>query len=179
MENMNTNMNMNNININGDYNEIRKTVVNYIIILFGIILIFIFILLGLYYLTPNNYSLVEWENDGDGSTTTTTKSGAESTTTTAKSRAGSKFKLENTVEYILEPNTNLLIDFDGSNGSNSDKYLKFSEQTNLIIKNSFKSQSVHIGDLKKLVKSKYNSEIFIINNSDSGKKIQVQFYSLI
>lgn len=131
-----------------DFGKIRKTIVNYVVIIFGLIFILIFILLGLYYLTPNNYLIAKWEEG--------------------------KFKLENTIEYIVKPDSSLSIDLDNTN---SDKYLKFSEQTNLVVKNSFKSQSVVID--KELIKSKCNSEIFIVNNSNVDKKIIVQFYSII
>lgn len=131
-----------------DFGKIRKTIVNYVVIIFGLIFILIFILLGLYYLTPNNYLIAKWEEG--------------------------IFKLENTIEYIVKPDSSLSIDL---NNTNYDKYLKFSEQTNLVVKNSFKSQSVVID--KELIKSKCNSEIFIVNNSNVDKKIIVQFYSII
>jgi len=131
-----------------DFSKIRKTMVNYVVIIFGLIFILIFILLGLYYLTPNNYLLIKWKED--------------------------KLKLENTIEYIIKPYSSLSVELDNTN---SDKYLKFSEQTNLIVKNSFKSQSIVVNG--ELIKSKFNSEIFIINNSHVDKKIIVQFYSMI
>jgi hypothetical protein len=131
-----------------DFGKIRKTIVNYVVVIFGLIFILIFILLGLYYLTPNNYQIAKWEEG--------------------------RFKLENTTEYIVKPDSSSLIDL---NNLNSDKYLKFSEQTNLVAKNSFKSQSIIIDG--ELIKSKFNSEIFIINNSNIDKKITVQFYSII
>lgn len=133
-----------------DFGKIRKTIVNYVVIIFGLIFILIFILLGLYYLTPNNYLIAKWEEG--------------------------RFKLENTIEYIVKPYSSLSIDL---NNTNYDKYLKFSEQTNLVVKNSFKSQSINIDIDKELIKSKCNSEIFIINNSYVDKKIIVQFYSII
>lgn len=131
-----------------DFGKIRKTIVNYVVVIFGIIFILIFMLLGLYYLTPNNYIIEKWEKD--------------------------KFKLENTIEYTISSNSNSLIVLDNINYN---KYLKFSEQTNLIVKNYFKSQSIIIDG--ELIKSKFNSEIFIINNSGNEKKITIQFYSLI
>lgn len=131
-----------------NFGKIRKTIVNYVVVIFGLIFILIFILLGLYYLTPNNYQITKWEEG--------------------------IFKLENTTEYIVKPDSSLLINLDNTD---SDKYLKFSEQTNLVAKNSFKSQSIVINE--GLIKSKCNSEIFIINNSNIDKKITVQFYSII
>lgn len=132
-----------------DFGKIRKTIVNYVVVIFGIIFILIFILLGLYYLTPNNYLIEKWDEG--------------------------KFKLENTIEYEIKSNSSTLIDLDKTN---LDKYLKFSEQTNLVVKNSFKSQSIVIDG--ELIKSKFGcSKIFIINNTGDEKKITIQFYSLI
>lgn len=139
-----------------DFGKIRKTIVNYIVVIFGIIFILIFILLGFYYLTPNNYIIVKWEEG--------------------------KFKLENTIEYEIKPNSSLAIDLENNNLNKYLKYLKylkFSEQTNLVVKNSFKSQSINIDSDGELIKSKFNSEIFIINNTGDEKKITVWFYSLI
>ena len=132
-----------------DFSKIRKTIVNYIVVIFGIIFILIFILLGLYYLTPNNYQITIWEEN--------------------------RFNLENTIEYKIKPNSSLVIDLDNEN---LDKYLKFSEQTNLIVNNYFKSQSIVCSD-KELLTIKFNSKISIINNTEDEKKITVQFYSLI
>lgn len=131
-----------------DFGKIRKIIVNYTVVIFGIIFILIFMLLGLYYLTPNNYIIEGWEKD--------------------------KFKLENTIEYTISSGSNSLIVL---NNTNYDKYLKFSEKANLIVKNYFKSQSIIVDG--ELIKSKFNSEIFIINNTKDEKKIIIQFYSLI
>lgn len=131
-----------------DFGKIRKIIVNYTVVIFGIIFILIFMLLGLYYLTPNNYIIEGWEKD--------------------------KFKLENTIEYTISSGSNSLIVL---TNTNYDKYLKFSEKANLIVKNYFKSQSIIVDG--ELIKSKFNSEIFIINNTKDEKKIIIQFYSLI
>lgn len=130
---------------NTNFSKIRKTIVNITVIIFGLLIILIFMLLGLYYITPNNYLMVKLDNN--------------------------KFKLENTTIYTLKPNSNLQLDLK----NDSDKYLKFSEITNLVIKNSFKSQSINTDT--DLIKSKNNTEIFIINNSDKEKKITIEFYS--
>jgi hypothetical protein len=132
---------------NTGQNEIKKSVVHLVVLIFGFIVIFIFILLTMYYLTPNNYEIIIWDEN--------------------------KFTLQNQIEYIIKPDSTLDI------GSiNLDKYLRFSSKTNLVIKNSFKSQSVLINEDKELVKSKYNSEILLSNNSDVDKKVIVYFYSL-
>ena len=59
-----------------DYGFIKKLLVNYVVIIFGFLIILIFILLSLYYLTPNNYELVKWDEN--------------------------KFKFENQIEYIIK-----------------------------------------------------------------------------
>lgn len=138
-----------------DVGNTRKIIVNYTVIIFGFIVILIILLLGIYYLSPNNYLILKWEDN--------------------------KFKLEKTVEYIIKPDSNLLIDSENSENlkNDSNKYLKFSESINLIIKNSFKSQNIIYNKDIDLIKSQYNSKIFIVNNSDIEKKITLQYYSII
>jgi len=133
--------------INTDFNIIKKIFVNYTVIIFGFIIILIFILLSLYYLTPNNYKLIKWDEN--------------------------KFKFENKIEYVIKPDSTTNI-----NNNDFNKYLRFSEQTNLVVKNIFKSQNIIILNDIELITSKYNSEIFLINNSELEKKITIQFYSL-
>ena len=105
--------------------------------------------MGLYYLSPNNYLITKWED--------------------------SKFKLEYKNDYTIKPDSSLIV----SSYNNKNMYLRFSEQTNLVVKNSFKSQNININKEIDLIKSKCNSEIFIINNSNIENKITIQFYSII
>jgi hypothetical protein len=146
------------INIYRNYdfnsNSIRKSFVNYAVVIFAFTIILIFILLLLYYLTPNNYELIKW-NDGESN----------------------KFKLENEIEYIIKPDTIINIG-DIYNKDNNAKYLRFSTQTNLLIKNILKSQNIIMDNSNELVKPRYNSEISLVNNSKLEKKILIQFYSL-
>ena len=129
-----------------NYNT-KKSVVHLVVLIFGFIIILIFILLATYYLTPNNYEIIDWDEN--------------------------KFILQNKIEFIIKPDSTIDIGTD-----NLDKYLKFSSQTNLIIKNFFKSQNVLINEDKELVKSKYKSEILLSNNTDAEEKVIVYFYSL-
>lgn len=130
-----------------DNKNIKKSVVHLVVMIFGVIVILIFILLSMYYLTPNNYEIINLDEN--------------------------KFILQNQIEHIIKPYSTIEI---GSN--NLDKYFKFSSQTNLVIKNSFKSQNVIINGEKQLLKSKYNSKILLSNNSDVEKKVIIYFYSL-
>jgi len=132
---------------NTNQNDIKRSFVHIVVLIFGFIVILIFILLAMYYLTPNNYEIINWDEN--------------------------KFILQNQIEYVIKPDTTIEI-----SNINLDKYLKFSSQTNVVIKNSFKSQSLLINEDKELVKSKYNSEILLSNNSDVDKKVIVYFYSL-
>lgn len=84
-----------------------------------------------------------------------------------------KFTFQNQIEYVIKPYNTINIGC-----SNLDKYLKFSSKTDLIIKNIFKSQNILINEDKELIKSKYNSEIFLSNNSNIEKKVIIYFYSL-
>ena len=125
--------------------DIKKFIVNIVILIFGFIIILIFILLALYYLTPNNYMLDNLDKN--------------------------KFILEDQIEYAIKPNSIINI-----YNPNPNIYLKFPIQTNLIIKNIFKSQNIQVINDTELIKSKFNSEIFISNNSIEEKKIIVKFY---
>lgn len=127
--------------------DVKKSVVHLVVLIFGFIIILIFILLAIYYLTPNNYEIINWDEN--------------------------KFFLQNQIEYIIKPDATIEIENIYLN-----KYLKFSSQSNLIIKNSFKSQSIVVNEDKELIKSKYNSEILLSNNSDVEKKIIIYFYSI-
>lgn len=133
-----------------DFNKIKKTVVNYTVIIFGIIIILIFILLILYYITPNNYEILKFDNK--------------------------KFKFKNEIELIIEPNSKIKI-----NKMNDDvkTCVKLPIETNVVIKNIFKSQNICINNDDELIKLRYDSEIFLINDSNSQKKIIAQFYSII
>ena len=127
--------------------NIRKSIVHFVVLIFGLVIILIFILLVMYYITPNNYELLNWDEN--------------------------KFILQNQIEYMIKPNTTINIENIYLN-----KYLRFSSQTNLIIKNVFKSQNIIINKNEVLVKSKYNSKILLSNNSDIEEKVVIYFYSL-
>ena len=131
-----------------NYDNIRKSIVNITVIIFGFIIILIFILLILYYITPNNYEIIHWDIN--------------------------KFKLENQIEYILKPHSTINIDNISNIGKNY--YLKFSEKTDLLVKNIFKSQNISINEESDLIKSNYDSEIFLVNNSKTEKKVVIFFY---
>lgn len=132
---------------NVEQNNMKKSVVYFVVLIFGFIIMLIFILLTMYYLTPNNYELIKWDEN--------------------------KFHHCNKIEYIIKSNTIINIGC-----IESDKYLMFPSQTNLIVSNIIKSQNISINEDNELVKSKYNSEIFLTNNSDIDKKITINFYSL-
>lgn len=66
-----------------DFNKIKKITVNYTVIIFGLIIILIFILLALYYLTPNNYKIELFDDN--------------------------KFIKKKEVEYKIKPNSTLNI----------------------------------------------------------------------
>jgi len=134
---------------NFDFNKIKKTIVNYVVVIFGIIIILIFMLLVLYYLTPNNYEIINLDN--------------------------TKFKFQEKIDLTIEPDSLTKINILDKNNV----YLKFPAETNLVIKNIFKSQNIFISNDNELIRPRYNSEIFLINNSKFENKITVQFYLII
>lgn len=147
-----------------------KIVVNFFIIVFIIISTMTILLLILYYLTPNNYILVPL----------------------SKFNYHKLFK-----EYLIElqPNSQTSIPLYESNeyylkfqnitninsvSNELDKkiYLESTSQTNeikLLIKNIFKSESINYTD-KYLIKTKYNSDIIILNQSMHQIKILVSLW---
>ena len=137
------------------FNIEKKNIISIVVIIFTFIIGMIFILIALYYLTPNNYILIMLNDD-----------------------LVNKFNLVDKIEYTIGSGSNTSL-FIGSDEKNTNKYLRFSDETNLIIKNFFKSQNIIVNKDTDLIKSKYNSEIFIINNSDTDKKIIVQYYTLL
>lgn len=133
---------------NLNFNFIKKKTVNYTVVIFSLIIILIFILLALYYLTPNNYEIELFD--------------------------GEKFIKKKVVQYVIKPNSTLNIIV------GTDEYLKSSNvPINFIVKNSFKSQNILIDKDTDLIKTKYNSEIFLSNNLNEEKKITILFYSHI
>lgn len=148
---------MNNYNLvtndNLNYDNIKSLLVNYTIIIFGIIFILIFILLILYYITPNNYELIKWDISKDN------------------------FIYLNQIEIILKPDSILnLKEYLDLNKIKFDNYFKISSKMNIIFKNLFKSQNVHIEEESEIFMSKFNSDILIPNDNNEDKKISIYLY---
>lgn len=141
---------MDNFNNTNTDSLIKKLIINYMIMIFGFIIVIIFILLSLYYITPNNYQIITFNNNDDN-----------------------KLKFVSQNEYTIEPNSSKQIDL-----VNSNIYIRFSEQTELVISNLLKSQNISISKDNELIKIMYGSTIYIINNSMDKKKINVKTYLL-
>jgi hypothetical protein len=140
--------NIKSINIDYPIYKFQKNIVNYVVLIFGIVVILIFLLIIIYYITPNNYEIVELEDN--------------------------KFKFVSQIDYTLKPDSTTKIDIIDENS----KYIGFTENINIIIKNSFKSQNILIGMDNKLIKIKFDSEIFLVNNTNLDKNVGIKFYSL-
>ena len=136
------------INIDYPMYKFKKNIVNYVVLIFGIVVILIFLLLIIYYITPNNYEIVELEDN--------------------------KFKFVSQIDYTLKPDSTTKINILDDNA----KYIGITENINIIIKNSFKSQNILIGMDNKLIKIKFDSEIFLVNNTNLDKNVGIKFYSL-
>lgn len=141
-------MNNSTSHISHTFASIKKSIINYLIMIFGLVIVIIFILLSIYYVTPNNYLIITFDNND-------------------------KLKFVSEIEYTIKPNSSKQIDLVDSN-----QYIRFSEQTELVISNSFKSQNVSIPKDNELVKIMYGSNIFIVNNSRNEKNINIQTYLL-
>lgn len=147
----------------------------YIFSLISIFILIVFvtiILLILYYLTPNNYLILSLQEEEKN-----------------------KLKKIDQFNFIIEPKSTIKLDFknyifsislDTSNITitNSEIPLSIyndynssdSNQINLIIKNVIKSQSF-IYTYNDLIQARYNSEVYINNNSNNLINILVNVYS--
>ena len=92
--------------------NITRTIVNFGISVFALIVILIVLLLVTYYVTPNNYDLVKLETDN--------------------------FILDSQKEYIIEPGLNQTI----KSSYLDNKFIGFDKETNLLVQNFLKSQGI-------------------------------------
>lgn len=133
--------------INTEINtRITRKIVNFIVLIFVIITLFIVSLLCAYYTTPNNYIIYQFDE--------------------------TKFSPVNKqTEYLIKPNSNQKI-----NLSEYNKFkIKFNTETNIVIKNMLKSQNVLLNS-NDLIEIKYDSDIIIVNDTNSEKNIIMSLY---
>lgn len=128
------------------FNLNEKNIINIIIWIFIIIITLIFILLMLYYFTPNNYIIIK--NTGIIGYTK------------------SEYKIS------IEPNSKIYLDY--SKYNNKTLYISFSKETNIIVKNYFKSQNVLVIP-ENLIQIKNNSDVIITNHQDKKINLIVNF----
>lgn len=131
-----------------DENNLTKIIVNYFVLIFIFIIFLIIILLLFYYLTPNNYSLINFDIE--------------------------KYQQINQTEYTIKPYSNILLNhIDIKN-----KLLKFNQDTNLLVKNLFKSQNLYYSE-NLLLKVNYLSDLIILNDTNKEMNIKLTMYKLI
>ena len=124
-----------------------RPIVNFFVLVFVIITLLIAVLLVIYYSTPNNYIIYKFDK--------------------------TKFNPENKqIEYIVEPGSNIKIKSSDYMGLK----IRFSTDTNLLIKNIFKSQNIFVNS-NDLVDIMYNSDVIIINDTDLEKKLILNLYN--
>lgn len=128
-----------------DRKNITKLIVDFYISFFIIIIFLITTLLILYYLTPNNYKIIKFESE--------------------------KFIFNGTMEYIIEPNSNITIE----NFNLTNKYIMFNKETNVLVQNFFKSQGI-LCLPNELLFIKFLSDVVILNSTDKPIKISIKFY---
>lgn len=141
-------------------NNLKKKAVIGLIFIFGFISILIFLLVIVYYTTPDNYQLIDFDEEKNN------------------------FKNIGKIDIDLDLDLGLGLGFGSntvfnlkeyltSNNVEFDDYFRISSKTPIIFKNSFKSQNVDV-DENKIFMSKFNSQILI--TSDTNKKITVYLY---
>jgi hypothetical protein len=148
---MNNTNKTNSLYNNLDFNNIRKYIIHFLMGGFIIVVLLIVILLIGYYLTPNNYTLLNYEN------------------------IINNLKFVKEKDFILKPNEKIKFSSE-LEPCCGNYFYNFDKETHLIIGNMIKSQNVIITE-KVFLKIKYNSEFDIINNSDNELKLKVKIYT--
>lgn len=124
--------------------DLKNKIINYVVMLFGIISILIIILLSVYYLTPNNYQIIKYSEKD--------------------------YKLDSELNFSIIPKSSIEL----KNKEYYKYYIKFnSNELNLIVKNCLKSQNLIINS-DELIKINYGSDIIITNNLENNINISIQ-----
>lgn len=122
--------------------NLKRPIVHFFLILFTIIAILTIFLLILYYFTPNNYIIIDYNYD--------------------------KFTLEKEIDYKILKNSFIKISYKDY----LNYFVKFNEDINIIIKNSLKSQSIIYTTEKILnIKYKSDILIYNNNDNDINIKM--------
>jgi len=122
--------------------NLKRPIVHFFLILFTIIAILTLFLLILYYFTPNNYIIIDYNSE--------------------------KFALEKEIDYKILKNSFIKI----SHKDYLNYFIKFNEDMNIIIKNSLKSQSIIYTTEKMLnIKYKSDILIYNNNDDDINIKM--------
>jgi len=128
--------------------NITKLIVDFFLTIFIITSILIILLLVIYYFTPNNYIIENFNI--------------------------SKYILIKEITLKCNPNLTKKLDYlDYSNN-----YIKFNLETNLLIKNIFKSQNI-ICTTNDTLQINFNSDVFIINTKNEEINLIISIYSKI
>lgn len=125
--------------------KIISAIIYIMIKIFGIVIFLIGILLVLYYVTPNNFEL--------------------------NINSDENLRIQSQYDLSILKNSHHVIKY----GNNSEYYLKFDTEIEMIIKNILKSQKIIMGP-NKLIKINKNSTVILLNNSDKDMKIAISIY---
>ena len=106
------------------------------------------ILLVIYYLTPNNYWILELDQEKN------------------------EIKKIKEINLVVEPYSTTKLDPDEI----SKKIIEFNQDTHIIVKNLMKSQSI-ICTQNNLIQARFNSDIYIVNDSDNKLELIISIYA--
>jgi hypothetical protein len=84
------------------------------------------------------------------------------------------FKISKQINLKIKSNEKIKINFKDL----SDDYIGFDSKTNLIIKNCIKSQNVSMVT-DELLKSRFGSDIYVVNFSDEDIDLNINYYNKI
>ncbi len=162
--------------------NLGKMLTEFFVCVFVIVCLCVVIFMGLYYLTPNNY-IIENFNENDYETTEKIVPDNE-TKMLFEIKSNSQLKLNINFNYYYKfenidtnANSDTDTDTDTDTKSNNDTVVVNNDEKHicLIVKNWFKSQDIVMNETE-LIKISDNAECYILNNSKQNLLIKINSY---
>jgi hypothetical protein len=131
----------------------NKPYISYFIYIFMMTVLFLSLLFTVYYLTPNNYLLYEYDIKTNKHTLT--------------------FK----TDYIIKPNDSITLDYQQYHNYLLRIINANNSNTCIILSNDFKSENIYIDHIHLL--KMVDSNLIIQNSTNENMKITIEFFNII
>lgn len=153
--------------------NITRQVVNFFLTIFVIVIIFVVILLLLYYLTPNNYIIELYDKSKNNFIKEYIIDIKPNSSTIVPVSDSNNHMIR---FLILENKVEELHKLENESKLKDESKLTNKNEINLLVKNMFKSQSIIISP-DYIIKTKYESEIIIVNKFDYPIDIKILLFN--